>query len=93
MSVPNYEVFQEISFPDQYRKVTSEDQERIRDLLQKYRESLFRENKHWYTIATAGTEFSTELIDSVVEHSSTIFDLNYIMQNLPGFKNNTGKTF
>ena len=93
MSVPNYEVFQEISFPDQYRKVTSEDQERIRDLLQKYRESLFRENKHWYTIATAGTEFRTELIDSVVEHSSTIFDLNYIMQNLPGFKNNTGKTF
>lgn len=43
--LPNYEELQEISSPD--RKVTSEDQELIRDLMQKYRETLVIENTHW----------------------------------------------
>lgn len=84
--VPNYEDLQEISSPVQYRKVTSEDQELIRDLLHKYMESLVIEITLWYTTATACTGFSTELIDSVVEHCIAIFDHKYIMNNLPVFK-------
>ena len=89
--LPNYEELQDISSSHLCRKVTSEDKELIRDLLQKYRGSLVAESAHWYTSATAGTGFSSELIDAVVEHCSAIYHLKYIMHNLPGFKKQHGQ--
>lgn len=84
---PKYEHFQwEVSSPDKSRMVTPEDKLLIRDLLHNYRSSLLQDNTHLYTVDTACTGFGDELIDAVLEHCAQIFNLNFIIQNLPVFK-------
>lgn len=90
VSPPRYELSEQIWLPSKCRQVTSDDQDFVRDLLLKYRNSLIQENTHLYTNVTACTGFSNTLIDSVVEHLSKIFHHTYILQNLPMFKTEHG---
>lgn len=66
--------------------ITPEDKLLIRDLLHNYRSSLLQDHTDLYTVDTACTGFGDELIDAVLEHCTQIFDLNFIIHNLPVFK-------
>ncbi|XP_015797640.2 probable ATP-dependent DNA helicase RecS [Nothobranchius furzeri] len=85
MAVPKYEQAPlEVSAPGQIREVTEDEKDLIRNLLHTYKLSLIPET-HLYTNSTYCTGFSDELINSVLEHCAEIFDLNFIMNNLPVF--------
>jgi hypothetical protein len=86
--IPIYEHFQgEVPSPDKRRMVTHEDRLLIRDLLQTYRRSLVWDHTNiLYTVDTACTGFGDELIDAVLEQCTQIFDLEFIIHNLPIFK-------
>lgn len=68
------------------RQVTEDDLMLLRDLLVQNQSSLIPEGTPLYTTKTACTGFGSELIDAVIEHSTTIFDMDYIIKNLPVFR-------
>lgn len=83
---PNYE-----QIPDQpvcviSRQVDEKERSFIADLLNDYRSSLINSSTHLYTSHAACTGFSTELVDSVLASCEHIFDLSYIINNLPVFQ-------
>ncbi|XP_076146136.1 putative ATP-dependent DNA helicase Q1 [Alosa pseudoharengus] len=87
--IPKYEHFQgEVSSHHKHRMVTPEDKLLIRELLQTYRSSLLQDHTNipLYTVDTACTGFGDELIDAVLEQCTQIFDLDFIIHNLPTFK-------
>lgn len=72
------------------RQVTLDEQGLVRELLEKYRDSLIPPDEHLYTNASFCTGFSNVLIESVVESVCEIFDITYVMYNLPVFDINHG---
>lgn len=84
-ATPNYEMPKQIPSPVKCRKVTLDEQGLVRELLEEYRDSLIPPDEHLYTNASFCTGFSNVLIESVVENVSEIFDITYVMQNLPVF--------
>lgn len=68
-----------------YRDVDPEDRILVRELLQEYRAYLLLNTTHLYTNSEACTGFSDELIESVVENCTHIFDYVYIVTHLPVF--------
>lgn len=93
VSVPVYEFPEQMSTqsPLKFRDVTSHNQTMVRELLHQYRQSLVQDHTRLYTSITACTGFSVALIDSVVDHLSHIFDLTYVLQNLPVFRKEHGQ--
>lgn len=85
VATPEFERSQlEVHVSDRSTEVTEDDKALIRDLFCKYRMSLVPDT-HLYTDSTHCTGFSTDLINCVLVHCTQIFDLNYIMDNLPVF--------
>lgn len=80
---PNYEVPKQIPSPVKHREVTVDEQGLVRKLLEKYRDSLIPPDEHLYTNASFCTGFSNVLIGSILENISVIFDITYVMQNMP----------
>lgn len=68
------------------RQVDEKDRSFIADLLNDYRSSLINSSTHLYTSHAACTGFSTDLVDSVLASCEHIFDLSYIINNLPVFQ-------
>lgn len=66
-------------------QVTLDKQKLVRELLEKYRDSLIPPNGHLYTNASFCTGFSNVLIEPLLESLCDIFDITYLMQNLPVF--------
>ena len=69
---------------------TEDHKELIRDLLYRYKLSLVQ-HIHLYTNSTDCTGFSNELINCALERSAEIFDLTFIMDNLPMFSKRHGQ--
>ncbi|KAM4539460.1 putative ATP-dependent DNA helicase RecS [Odontesthes bonariensis] len=67
------------------RTVNDKDRSAIADLLDEYRVKLMNSSPHLVTSFAACTGFSQELVDAVLSHCEHIFDLAYIMNNLPVF--------
>lgn len=85
VALPEYELPQENTHVAVKTRVVTEDQRQmIRDLLYRYKLSLVQ-NMHLYTNSSDCTGFSNELIECVLEHCTDIFDLPFIMENLPVF--------
>lgn len=70
--------------PVRSREVTEDDKALVRELLLEYKMSLVP-SKPLFTSIAHCTGFGDVLINSVVEHCAHIFDLDYIMDNLPVF--------
>uniref|UniRef100_A0A8C6SGT9 DNA 3'-5' helicase n=1 Tax=Neogobius melanostomus TaxID=47308 RepID=A0A8C6SGT9_9GOBI len=85
VSKPNYEMPKQIVTPVKCRQITLDEQELVRKLLEKYRDSLIPPNEHLYTNASFCTGFSNVLIESVLESLSEIFDITDVMRKLPVF--------
>lgn len=85
VEIPNYEMPKQIPSSVKCRQVTLDEQGLVRELLDNYRESLIPPDEHLYTHASFCTGFSNVLIESVVESICEIFDITYVMQNLPVF--------
>ncbi|XP_063043616.1 ATP-dependent DNA helicase RecQ-like [Engraulis encrasicolus] len=91
VAIPDYEL------PEQYthavvksREVTEDQRQTIRDTLYRYKLSLVQ-NMPLYTNSSDCTGFSNELIDCVLERCTDIFDLPFIMDNLPVFSKRHGQ--
>ncbi|XP_028441999.1 putative ATP-dependent DNA helicase Q1 [Perca flavescens] len=85
--IPKHELLEPDVFIDlKCRAVTEDDKTLVRDMLEEYRSSLVNDTARLFTSRSACTGFSTELIEAVVEHSKHIFDLAYIITNLPVFR-------
>lgn len=82
---PSFEMPKQIPSPVKHRQVALQQQGLVRELLEKYRDSLIPADEHLYTNVAFCTGFSNVLIDSVVECLPVIFDVTYVMQNLPVF--------
>lgn len=91
VKTPNYEMSEQIPSPVKCRQVSLDEQGLVRELLEKYRDSLIPPDEHLYTNASFCTGFSNVLIESVIESVHEIFDITYIMQNLPVFDINHGQ--
>lgn len=83
---PNYEQLENKQVSLRSRKVNDEDKSLIADLLDEYRVKLISSSPNLVTSFAACTGFSQELVDAVLHHSEHIFDLAYIMNNLPVFR-------
>lgn len=90
LAIPEYEMSPDVHATVKSRKVTEDHKELIRDLLYRYKLSLV-EHIHLYTNSTDCTGFSNELIDCALERSAEIFDLTFIMDNLPVFSKRHGQ--
>ena len=55
-------------------------------MLEDLRENLIQESACLFTDIAACTGFSTELIEAVIDQSQYIFDIEYIMDNIPVFR-------
>ena len=84
--IPNYEATQSKTVSLRSRQVSEKDKSLIADLLNDYRTSLINSSTHLYTSQEACTGFSQELVVSVLNHCQYIFDLQYVIVNLPVFK-------
>lgn len=85
--IPKHQLMeQDVCIQGKCREVTQEERNLIRDMLEEYMSSLAKDTAHVYTSIAACTGFSAELIEAVVEHSTHIFDLAYIVSNLPVFR-------
>ncbi|KAK7939597.1 hypothetical protein WMY93_002923 [Mugilogobius chulae] len=85
--IPLYETLVNVKSPPQKsRNVTSSDKQLVQDLLEEYMESLGSQTKQVFTSKAMCTGFSVDLIVAVLEHCPFIFDLNYIISNLPVFR-------
>ncbi|XP_055053684.2 ATP-dependent DNA helicase RecQ-like [Misgurnus anguillicaudatus] len=90
-ALPVYELSHDVQVTVKSRKVTEDHQKLIKDLLYRYKLSLVQ-HTHLYTNSTNCTGFSNELIDCVLERSAEIFDITFIMDNLPVFSKRHGQT-
>ncbi|XP_077061923.1 putative ATP-dependent DNA helicase Q1 [Siphateles boraxobius] len=85
--IPKYELLEpDVCIDLKCRSVTDDDRTLVRDLLEEYRSFLLKDTARLFTSRSACTGFSAELIEAVVEHSEHIFDLTYIINNLPVFR-------
>ncbi|KAK0143251.1 Werner syndrome ATP-dependent helicase [Merluccius polli] len=92
VAIPEYELINTQQYAHatvKSREVTEDQKKNIRDLLYRYKLSLVQ-NMHLYTNSSNCTGFSNELIDCVVERCTEIFDLPFIMDNLPVFSKRHG---
>ncbi|KAL1005232.1 hypothetical protein UPYG_G00056400 [Umbra pygmaea] len=87
VATPAYELLKQEGSPSgKSREFTQEERVLIRGLLTTYKDSLIQEHTHLYTNRSDCTGFSDDLIDSVLEHSTEIFDVTYIIDNIPVFQ-------
>lgn len=70
--------------PVRSREVAEDDEDLVRELLLEYKMSIVPHQPLFTSIAHC-TGFGEVLINSVVDHCKHIFDLEYIMDNLPVF--------
>lgn len=83
---PNYEQITDQPVSVISRQVDEKNRSFIADFLNDYRSSLIKSSTYLYTSHAACTGFSTELVDSVLANCEHIFDLSYIINNLPVFQ-------
>lgn len=88
---PTYEQLESKEVSLRSRKVSDKDKSAIADLLDDYRAKLISSSPNLVTSFAACTGFSQELVDAVLSHCEHIFDLAYIMNNLPVFRLEHGK--
>ena len=79
----NYEQIKDKPVSLRSRQVTVNDKSSIAELLNDYRDSLNNSSIHMYTSHAACTGFSQDLVDAVLTHYEYIFDLKYIINNIP----------
>ena len=83
---PNYEPTEAEPTDQRSRHVDVNEKSLIADLLNDYRDSLTNSSNPLYTSHADCTGFSQQLVDAVLTHCQYIFDLSYIINNLPVFK-------
>ena len=89
--IPDYELSQQdVHATVKSREVTEDQKDLIRDKLHRYKLGLVQ-HTHLYTNSTDCTGFSNELITCALERSTEIFDIPFIMDNLPVFSKRHGQ--
>ncbi|XP_051804193.1 probable ATP-dependent DNA helicase RecS isoform X1 [Acanthochromis polyacanthus] len=85
VATPSFEMSKKNLSPVRCRKVTLHEQGQVKELLEKYRDSLIPPDEHLYTNVSLCTGFSNVLIETVIESLPEIFNITDIMSNLPVF--------
>ena len=85
--IPIYEAVEEaVPKPARSRKVKAYEKAMITDMLEDYMSTLVPDKSKLFTDIGTCTGFSSDLIEVVVKQCRYIFDLDYILENIPVFR-------